>query len=446
MKRLAVKFSNARESFWFVPAVMTLAAVVLAFATLELDERLELSSLGSGPFGNVASADGARTLLGTIAGSMITVASLTFTITITSLSLTSSQFGPRLIRNFIRDPGNQVVLGTFIATFAYCLLVLRTVRGEDAGTFVPTVSMVTAVALALSSLAVLIYFISHISMSIQARQIISSIGRDLGQVIDVLYPEVHEEGQASSTQADDEWRPQGQPRRVYATRSGYIQDVRYTDLVDIARKADATINVPYRPGRFVPKGATIAEVYGDAAGVDDEERDERTCRAVRIGDDRSAGRDVEFFIDQLVEIAVRALSPGINDPFTAIACIDELGASLRQLAERKLPQPNHRDEDGVVRVHASSQTFEGAVSAAFNLLRQHGQTSVAVSVRLLETMAVLAEYTPSREHQETLQKHAAMVHRAAVSHLEEPADIEALDDRYRMVLDALQAGSAPAAG
>lgn len=426
---------------------MTAGAVVLSFITVELDDELKWSGLGSGPFGNVASADGARTLLATIAGSMITVASLTFSITIASLSLASSQFGPRLMRNFMRDVGNQVTLGTFIATFAYCLSVLRTVRGTEAFVFVPSISMVVAVLLAMASLAVLIYFINHISLSIQATRIIATIGHDLSEIIDRLYPERRDEDDdGSGYHEDQDWEPRGEARRVYSLRSGYIQAVDYPELVEVARDAGLVITIPHHAGQFVPKGSTIVELFDGVSPAEDEELDEKICDAFDIGDDRAAGRDIEFFIDQLVEIAVRALSPGINDPFTAMACIDQLGASLRQLAERKLPAPNHRDADGNVRVHAKSQTFEGAVAAAFNLIRQYGQSSAPVSMRLMETIAVLAEYSPSREHRETLLAHARMVQHAATSQMHERADIEALEQRFAAVIEALEEGSVPAAG
>ena len=423
---------------------MTAGAVLLSFATLELDGELEWSGLGDGPFGNVASADGARTLLATIAGSMITVASLTFSITIASLSLASSQFGPRLMRNFMRDTGNQVVLGTFIATFAYCLLVLRTVRGTEGIAFVPSISMVMAVVLAMASLAVLIYFINHISLSIQATRIIASIGRDLDAIVEQLYPEKRDQGDdGSGYQEDQDWEPRGESRRVYSLRSGYVQAVRYEDLVREAKQADVVVTIPHHAGQFVSKGTTIAEVFGN--GTADEEFDQKVNEAFTIGSDRTARRDVEFYIDQLVEIAVRALSPGINDPFTAMACIDQLGASLRQLAERKLPPPNHRDEDGNVRVHAKSQTFDGAVSAAFNPIRQYGQTSAPVSMRLMETIAVLAEYAPSAEHRETLLRHARMIQQAATSQMQEQADIAALEERFDSVIEALESDTAPTA-
>jgi len=437
------RFGGFRESFWFLPAVMSLLAVLLSFFTLGLDDRFDWRGFGSGPFRTAGSAEGARTLLATIAGSMITVATLTFSITITSLSLASSQFGPRLVRNFIRDRGNQVVLGTFVATFLYCLLVLRTVRGTETAQFVPSISLIVGVVLAVASLGVLIYFINHIAMSIQATRIIASIGKDLTSAIDRLYPERLNGDEGKDYQENGAWSPNGDSRHIYATRSGYIHYVRYDDLVRTAKDTNVTLRVPHHPGQFIAKGSTLAEVFGGPAGKGTEEMDDAVREAFRLGGERAPGRDIEFFIDQLVEIAVRALSPGINDPFTAMESVDQLGASLRQLAERRLPSASHRDEDGTVRVVAKSQTFEGALDAAFNLVRQYGQSSPPVMMRVMETLAVLAEYSPSAEHKQALLTHARLVESSSKAQLREREDIEALEERFRSVIAALEAEQAP---
>lgn len=414
---------------------MSLGAVLLSFATLTLDDEIDWNTFGDGPFSNVGSAEGARTVLATIAGSMITVASLTFSITIASLSLTSSQFGPRIVRNFIRDTGNQVVLGTFIATFLYCLLILRTVRGSETTTFVPSISLVVGVLLAVASLAVLIYFINHIAVSIQASRIIATIGRDLTETIDRLYPKRLDEEDGQPQDEDEEWQPDGEPHPILAARSGYIQSIQYEDLVALANDASAVLRVPNHAGQFVAKDSTIAEAYGSgASGVSEDQ----VLEAFLLASDRSSQRDIEFYIDQLVEIAVRALSPGINDPFTAMQCLDQLGASLRQMAERKLPSAYHRDDDGNVRVVANAQTMEGALGAAFNPIRQYGSASPAVMMRLLEMLAVIAEFVTSQAHRQALLLHARMVESSSIDHLKERADIDALEQRVASVVQALE--------
>jgi uncharacterized membrane protein len=202
--------------------------------------------------------------------------------------------------------------------------------------------------------------------------------------------------------------------------------------------------VPHHPGQFVGKGSMMAEVFGEPER-DDASQDEKVLQTFWLGSERSSGSDIEFYIDQLVEIAVRALSPGVNDPFTAMQCLDQLGASLRQLTERKLPSGNHRDDEGNVRVVASTQTLEGALGAAFNLIRQFGSSSPPVMMRMLETLAVLAEYAPSPEHKQALLMHARMVESASSEYLKERVDIAALEERVSSVIDALEAHQAPPA-
>jgi uncharacterized membrane protein len=284
---------------------------------------------------------------------------------------------------------------------------------------------------------VLIYFINHIAMSIQATRIIGTIGQDLTRSIDRLYPERLHGGEDQGYLEDQEWTPPGEPRRVYASRSGYIQRVQYQELVSLGYEASIVVRVPHHPGQFVAKGTTLAEVFG-ASNLDPEELDGRVVETFWLGSDRSAGRDIEFYIDQLVEIAVRALSPGINDPFTAMQCLDQLGASLRQLAERKLPSANHRDEEGNVRVVANTQTLEGALEAALNPIRQYGSTSPPVAMRMMEMLAVLAEYVTLPEHKHALLVHARMIESASTEHLKERADIEALEKRFTTVIEALE--------
>ena len=444
MRRLFGRLAGTRESFWFLPAVMSLVAIGLSFLTVAMDDWLNFDLLSGAPFGNAGGPSGARALLTIIAGSMITVASLTFSITIAALALASSQLGPRMIRNFVRDRGNQVVLGTFIATFAYCLMILRTVRGPEGTVFVPSLSVTIGLVFAVASLAVLIYFINHISMSIQATRVIASIGTDLDATIDRLYPDridwsrTPEEIERQTHDAEEPPEPPGEVHRVSSQRSGYVHSVRFDALVETAKKASVVVRIPQPSGRFVAKGATIAEVFAVDGLVPNDDLDGEVAGAFEVGYDRAAGEDIEYYIDQLVEIAVRALSPGINDPFTAMACVDRLGASLRQLAERIMPSPYHQDKEGTVRVIAKTQTFEGALNAAFNLIRQYGQSSAPVSMRLMETLAVLADWAPARDHKAALLSHARMIESGATATMQERADIRALEERFTLVIRALE--------
>ncbi len=187
--RLAQLWESLRTSYWFVPTVMTAGAVGLSFASVHLDQVVKAEWVRAVGWIWAGSPEGARQVLSTIAGSMITVAGVAFSITIVALTLASTQFGPRLLRNFVRDLGNQVVLGTFVSTFVYCLLVLRTVRGGDVAEFVPYLSVTLGVAFALASLGVLIYFIHHVSGAIQAEHLIASVADELEDAIERMFPE-----------------------------------------------------------------------------------------------------------------------------------------------------------------------------------------------------------------------------------------------------------------
>jgi uncharacterized membrane protein len=373
-------------------------------------------------------------MLSAIAGSMVTVAGTVFSITTVALSLASGQFGPRLLRNFIRDRSNQFVLGTFTATFLYCLLVLRTVRGTDDGSFVPGVSVTVGLVLAIIDLGVLIYFIHHVAISIQADRVISVVGRELHETILRLWPEELGSESNRSRQASD---APGTVKKltVAATSSGYVDAVDDPALMHIAVEGDLVVTLLRRPGQFVVKGSPLAEVAGPAEL--DEEIGDKINGVVTIASNRTPFQDVEFAVDQLVEIAVRALSPGINDPFTAMTCVDRLGEGLCRLARRTVPSPYRYDEHRKLRVIAHPADFAGVVDAAFNQIRQYGHSSAAVLIRLLETLAVIANHTGREGDREALARHAELIYRAAAVGIPEESDRRDVEQRYELVHAAL---------
>lgn len=438
-RRFERQWTAARDSFWFVPAVMTLAAAALSFATIAIDERVTFGFAANRNWGYAGGPDGARALLATIAGSMITVAGVSFSITIAALALSSSQYGPRLLRNFIRDIGNQIVLGTFLAAFMYCLLVLRAVRGPAGTDFVPYVSIGVGVLLGVASIALLIYFIHHISHSIQATHVISSVGRDLANAIERLFPQ--EAGRGVPIEEERDFEPPEGGQKLISPRSGYVQSIDLKRVMRIAVERDLIVRIEHHPGGFVPRGGKLVTVW-NAAGLETDDLGPITG-AFAIGDARTPAQDVEFSIDQLVEIAVRALSPGINDPFTAMACIDRLGVGLRQLAEKQFPSPYRYDEDGRMRVIAPPVRFAGIVDAAFNQIRQYGLGSAAVSMRLMETIAIIAEHTLDPDQREVLLRHAMMIERGSRQGLSEELDWKDVDARYREVIEALRGPAQP---
>ncbi len=328
-------------------AVLALLVVVLdkAFAN-DLLERLGWVYSGG--------AEGASQLLSTVAGSMIAIAGTVFSMTLVVLSLASSQLGPRLLRNFMRDTANQVVLGTFVATFVYCLLVLRTIRRADELAFVPHLAVSICVLLAVVSIGVLIYFIHHVSVSVQADEVVAKVGRELEEGIDRLFP-----GQLGKAQADI-LHAQGETdlpesfareaRPICAFEDGYLRLIDADVLMALAAEEDLLIRVEHRPGNYLVKGRAMVMVWpGDGVS---KSVFEKINAAFVFGNQRTGTQDVEFSVQQLVEIALRALSPGINDPFTAIACVDRLGSALCRLARRDMPSAHRFDEQGRLRLVA----------------------------------------------------------------------------------------------
>ena len=412
---------------------MVRLAALLAVIMIALDEAFPDPPVEALEWVYTSSPDGVRSLLSTIAGSMISVAGVTFSITIATLTLASSQLGPRLLNNFMRDRGNQVVLGTFVANFVYCLLVLRAVRSPDEIAFVPHLAAMVGVFLTIVSLGVLIYFFDHVSSMIQANNLIARIGDELESSIDRLFSK---HGDSNRLRRDedipDDLEKSG--RGVEAGDNGYLQAVDYEALCKAAYKANVLLKLRYRPGDFVPKGSEIVLIY---PGERDAETLESLEAAIHgsfaLGADKLRLQDVEFTIYQLVEIAVRSLSPGINDPFTAITCLNQFGSTLADLAERTIPSGYYYDDEDHLRVISRTITFEGIINASFDQIRQHSRTDVAVTIRLLEVLALISARARTHDQRAALLRQAEMIKRASDEAIPETNDRRDIAARYDYV-------------
>jgi uncharacterized membrane protein len=434
-------WDRLRSSFWFVPTLMAAAAASMAIACVALDEMVTLRWLRAQGWAYTGGAEGASLVLSTIAGSMITIAGVVFSMTLVALSLASSQLGPRLLRNFMRDRVNQVVLGTFIATFVYCLLVLRTIRHAEDATFVPHLAVTLGVLFALASLGVLIYFIHHVAVSIQADEVIARVGAELIDTIDGQVGKVADDPPPRHQEARA--RPLFPPefdrlaRPVPAARDGYLQIVDVDALVQLAAREDLLLRLERRPGQYVVKGQPLVMLAPGARLAD--ELAARINGAVVLGSQRTPTQDIEFAVHQLVEIAIRALSPGINDSFTAFACIDRLGSGLSHLAQLELPPPFHFDGEGRLRVLAPKQSFADVADAAFNQIRQSARANPAVAIRLLETIEAIAGVIAAADDRAALRRHAEMIARGAREAVPEPGDRIEVELHLTTALQALSA-------
>jgi len=440
MKTLLLKYwDRLRSSLWFVPAVMACLAVALAVCAVELDKAIAENWVQRLGWIYSGGAEGASLLLGTVAGSMIAIAGTVFSMTLVALSLASSQLGPRLLRNFMRDTANQLVLGTFVATFLYCLIVLRTVRRADEVAFVPHLSVSIGVLLAMGSIGVLIYFIHHVSVSIQADEVVARVGKELEEGIDRLFPghlgkPVSEVSKAPS-EAELPATFAREARPVGALADGYLQLIDADALMALAAEDDLLLRLERRPGHYLVKGRAMVMVWpGDRVN---ETLVEELNAAFVLGDQRTAAQDVEFSFNQLVEIAVRALSPGINDPFTAIACVDRLGSGLCRLARRNMPSALRFDLHGRLRLVAPGPTFAGIVDVAFNQIRQSARSNPAVAIRMLDAIAQIVRHVQSAPDAVCLQRHAGMIVRGAREAVPDPDDLLAVEAAFRAATQAL---------
>lgn len=388
--RLIALWDRLRSSFWFMPSGMTAAAVLLAYGLVEADARLGAEGVRDLGWLYTFGPEGARAILSAVAGSMITVAGLTFSMTMLTLQLASSQFGPRLLRDFMRDRGNQVVLGTFVATFVYCLLVLRTVRGTEGASNVPHLSVSFGVLLALASLALLIYFIHHVATSIRIETVLDHLAAEAVASIDRLYPErVGREPADHPATTRRETPPDFALRAkpIAADRSGYVQRIDPEALLRLATEHDLLLRIEARPGRFVKQGDALLSLYG--GGTANRDIAEGARDAFVVGSERSPDQDLAFTLRRLVEIAQRALSPGINDPTTALYCLDRLEEALVRLAERDPPSPVRLDEAGRIRVLTEVDTLDELATSALAAVARYGLSDADVVRRLLQIVGIL---------------------------------------------------------
>lgn len=437
MKLQLIKIRDkAVDTFWFLPALMALVAAGAALAGTAIDYAIGSAWLRDMGWVWSGGTEGARSVLSVIAGSVMTVVSIVFSLTVTTLAQTSSHFGPRVLRNFTSDRGVQFTLGTFIATFVYCLLVLRTVRSLEEKSFVPYLSVNIGILLALASMAVLIYFIHHISQNIQAENLIATIGDEFQKALPVLFPErigqPHNDNSRPEKLPDDsQWQAADS---VLSAANGYVQAVDDEQLMQLATQHDLMLQLTKRPGDFVTTTSMLLRVLPPAHINHDIELELRDCFS--LGAHRTPHQDAQYMVQQMVEIAVHALSPGINEPFTALTCIDWIGASLCGVARRELPMALRQDEHGRLRVIACTLDFEELTDIAFGQIRLYGANNPDVMLHLLETIGEIAPDVYRDQDRILLMRHAQLVGEDA-SQIANQTDRRRVDDRLQQTLLAL---------
>jgi uncharacterized membrane protein len=435
-------WQSLRSSFWFIPTLMVFAAIATSIGLVGIDRALESDYISFFGFLYSVNPEGARSLLSTIAASMMTVAGVTFSITIVVLSLASSQFGPRLLRNFMQDRSIQFVLGTFVSSFIYCLIVLRSVQIIEADVFVPNFSVTFAVILALLNVGVLIYFIHHIATSIQVDEVIAETSNELSSNIERIFKNEQDQsfrenkGRISDRQQDNEaYKKYNYTHHITARRNGYLQAVDRKKLLETARNNDYLIHLLLKPGQFVVADGNLAII--SSKDIFDVDLTDSINKAIIFGSQRTPEQDIEFSIHQLVEVAIRSLSPGINDPYTAMACIDQLGSSLCNLAKRDFPSSYCYDDKDKLRLKLKPLTYSGILNASFDQIRQYGHASVAVTIRLLEMLTLIAEQGRHPDQRSAILRQANMILRGSQNSISEQNDRDDVQKRYNLLLSVL---------
>ncbi len=430
---MANRWDRLRTGFWFVPGLLALAAVGLGLGMPSVDAALGQWVAETQPWLATTPASAGRTL-SAFGGAIVGATGVVFSTTMVVLSLASQQFGPRLLRTFLTDRTTQVTLGAFVGTSLYCLLVLRVIREVEGNPVAPDLSVQLGVLLSVLTIGQLVYFIHHLATRIQAPQVVRAVARDLDAAIDRLFPDRIGSGPAGPVGQPS--LPPGEPQVVRCPEDGYLQAIDSDGLMRLAREQDSVIEVNVRPGDFVSRGEPVARVRRADGRPTGDEASGRLEGSFLLGPSRTPRQDPECAIAELVEVAVRALSPGINDPFTAMSCVDYLGAALGRLAGREMPSRYRFDDEGKLRIVADPYSFESALNAAFDQIRQDARRRVDVTIRGLEALGEVARRADRPDRKRVIRRQAEMYRRNAEA-APEPNDREDIEARFDAVRQAL---------
>ncbi len=436
LQRLKTYWEYLSTSLWFLPSLMMLGGLLLAEGALFLDGPVQIPA---GPVLGLVNFAGtnevARDIASNLLAGMMTIASLVFSITMVVLTLAASQFGPRLVRSFMAKGFTQFVLGTYLGTIIYCLIVVFALGQRPADDLMSMPSLSGAVALVAFCVFLLALFLHGLARSIDTETLVETVGREVdGQILKL--PE--NGGPASSgTPARRRDRPKAVDHgKCFGTRqSGYVQAVELEEMVHLAAANDATVGLLFRAGDYVAAGGQTIVVAPRERASDDLA--DRIRNLIVIGHRRTPVQDPEFSIRHLVEIAVRALSPGINDPYTAAAVVDRLSSSLSLAMARRLPGGEHEDDRGALRVMIEAPSWKSLVGAAFNQIRQNGSSKPLVVIHMLGAIARIADHARVVDQVEPLGAQLQAIVRQALPQTPEKIDASEIKERAKAAQRAL---------
>ena len=436
-ERLQIWWETLRTSIWPVPVIMLGFAVLLrevaflADAALGNSQALQIWWLHSG------TGDDARNLLSTLVSALITMASVMFSITMVVLSLAANQFGSRLVRTYMTDLRTKLALGTFVMAVVYCLLVLRTVSNEMPAGEVPHIAVTLGLGLGLICILALLFFLHVIARSMVADDVIRQVAEELEGSIEALPTIEASPGRPVKAQS----LPAGVEGAVLTSRDeGYVQSIDYDALAEVAERHGIAIQVLCSAGAFMCKDGWLAEVHPAkslapelASAIQDK---------IRIGARRTPTQDLEFSIRHLVDIALRALSPGINDPHTAMVVIDRMRGALSRLMTKRIPSTTRHDENGTVRVVGHKTGYGDILDEAFNKIRQAGAVHPAIVIHLLGAIDRIGEHVRLPEQRDALLHHLELIAEAGLRTTEAQRDRNDIEEKRdiarRKLRDALK--------
>jgi uncharacterized membrane protein len=431
--RLRRNWDNIQSSLWFVPSVIVVGLVLVAFLLVWIDRLLGTESITLLPFFPDAGAAGAREMLSIIASSALTVASVAFSFTIVVFSFASAQYSSRTLRTFMDDNVNQIVLGVFLGSFVYCTVILRSTRLEENAP-VPEIAVSFALVLAFVNLILFIVYIHHLGESIQAYHIIDRLAKQTITATSHLFP-AHIGTEATGEPDAAQFSMPVDAVKVRASYNGYLQAVDGDLLMRVVTGYDLHMVLAKSVGNFVAAGEALA-VVGPPERV--------TSRALRdieyafvLGKVRTIFQDAQYGILQLSDVAVKALSPAINDPNTAIMSLNQITNVLRRIAGAPIPGPFRCDPHGHVRVFAFGQSFETLVAQGFDQIRRHALLDVAVLIKILDAISEVAEDTQDPARFAVLKRHALAVKETCALNITQTRDLALFNDKLASIASAL---------
>ena len=439
MRRVTARatWDNLRVSFWFAPAIMSLIAMPLAWFLYGLDRQVPDELIQSSRLVMSGSPDEMRVLLISIAGTVLATAGVVFTLLTLPLSTVAAQYGSRLLRVFLGDRTTQIVLGMFVGTFVYCVAAAVTILPSEIDPDSPQITATVGLMLMIATFGTLILLVQHISTMLQAPNIAAAAGAELLDVVRIENPDEDspDNNPPQAGQVAQIAMPEAEGFAVKAREVGYIQTLDPDILLTMARENDLVIRLVARPGDYVWADRIVAQIW--PANRFNERLEKHLRRAIRVGNQRTPTQDVECAVNQLVEMAVRAMSPAINDPFTAMTCLDHIGNGLALFARQGPENLNSYDPNGRLRLVFEPFSFEELLGAAFDMSRHASCDNATVLLHMLDVIDALGQAVQSPEYRELLLQHADLIRKESRAGAIIDADHQRIDQRVQMLISRL---------